>query len=397
MIIAPEFSHGGFVISTAHPLGCFKNVDLQIDAVLGLPGYAGPKRALVLGASSGYGLASAISLIFGAGADVIGIALARGPVAGEPSTGSADYWNCRRLQQRAAEHGRRFTLVPADVFSDSVRQRIIDLVRTDAGGALDAVIYSIASSRRIDPKTGQIWYSTLKGMKRIEGPTINMENGRLQTQVLEPATPEELEATVKVMGGEDWQLWIEALHAAGVLSPRCKTTAYTYIGPPLMHDIYTLGALGHAKRHLEKTADTLHDLLSDRGGEAISSSMKAIVSKASIFIPTYPVYGSVLFKVMKQLGSHESTIEHTHRLLSTMLFGTSREVDPQRRLRPDSREMASAVQDKVSAMMPLVTQHNLTDLTDFEFFRQEFLQTSGFALSGIDYGQDVDVPGLAGI
>lgn len=394
MIIAPEYRHGGFVIATAHPLGCFTNVDRQIEQVERLPGYEGPRRALVLGTSSGYGLASAVSLIFGAGADVIGIALARGPVAGEPSTGSADFWNCKRLEERAAGRGRSFTLISADAFSDSARQRVIDLVRS-GGGPLDTVIYSIASSRRTDPATGRTWYSTLKGLKRIEGPTINMETGLLQTQSLDPATPEELEATVKVMGGEDWRLWIEALQAAGVLSARCKTTAYTYIGPPLMHDIYTHGALGLAKRHLEKTADALQGLLGPGGGEAVCSSMKAIVSKASVFIPTFPVYGSALFRVMKRLASHETTVEHAHRLLGTMLFGPDREVDRLRRLRPDSREMAAAVQDEVGAILPRVTQETLQELTDFASFRQEFLQTSGFGFSGIEYEQDVDVPGLA--
>lgn len=397
MIIAPEFTHGGFVIATAHPVGCFHHVDKQIDWVLGQPGYNGPKRALVLGASSGYGLSSAISLMFGAGADVIGIAMEKGPAPGEPATGSAGYWNCLRLQQRAAAKGRTFANISADVFADGTRQKVIDLVRGEFGGKLDAVIYSIASGRRTEPRSGKTWYSTLKGMRRIEGRTINMQTGQLQNQVLETASPEELQATIKVMGGEDWQLWIEALNAAGVLASGCKTTAYTYVGPPMMHDIYTYGALGHAKRHLEQTADKLQDLLAAQGGEAISASMKAIVSKASVFIPTYPVYGSVLFKIMKEKGSYETTIQHTHRMLSSMLFGSEREIDAQRRMRPDNREIADDVQKAVTAIMPQVTQDRLADLTDFEGFRREFLRISGFGFPEIDYQQDVDVMQLAGL
>jgi len=397
MIITPEFTHGGFVIATAHPLGCFCNVDNQIDWVLNRTGYSGPKRALVLGASSGYGLSSAISLLFGAGADVIGVSMEKGPVPGEPATGSAGYWNCLRLKQRADSKGRTFANIPADVFADGTRQLVIDLVRKEFGGKLDAVIYSIASGRRTDPRSGRTWYSTLKGMKRIEGLTINMQTGQLQPQVLETASPEELEATIKVMGGEDWQLWIEALDAAGVLAAGCKTTAYTYVGPPMMHDIYTYGALGHAKRHLEQTADKLQNMLAAQGGEAICSSMKAIVSKASVFIPTYPVYGSVLFKIMKEKGSYETTIQHTHRLLSSMLFGSKREIDPQRRMRPDNWEIADDVQKAVTTIMPQVSQNNLADMTDFEGFRREFLQISGFGFAEIDYQQDVDLMQLAGL
>ncbi len=397
LIIEPEFTHGGFVIATAHPFGCFRNVDNQINWVLGQPGYKGPKRVLVLGASSGYGLSSAISLIFGAGADVIGVARAKGPVAGEPGTGSASCWNCLRLRQRAAERGRIFAHISADVFADSARQRVIDLVRAEFGGKLDAVIYSIASGRRTDPLSGQTWYSTLSGIRRIENPTINMQTGQLQNQVLEPASPEELQATIKVMGGEDWQLWIEALHGAGVLAAGCKTTAYTYIGPPMMHDIYTYGALGYAKRHLEQTAVQLQDLLAGQGGEAICSSMKAIVSKASVFIPTFPVYGSVLFKVMKEKGSYETTIQHTHRALSSMLFGADREIDGERRMRPDNWEMADDIQKEVTAIMPRVTQDSLVNLTDFAGFQREFLQISGFGFAEIDYQKDVDVLQLAGL
>jgi enoyl-[acyl-carrier protein] reductase/trans-2-enoyl-CoA reductase (NAD+) len=367
-------------------------VDTQVDWVLGQPGFAGPKRALVLGASSGYGLSSAISLLFGAGADVIGVGLERGPAAGDPaSTGTAGYWNAHRLERRAGEKGRLFAHCSGDVFADAMRSRVIDLVRAKMSGTLDAVVYSIASGRRTDPATGQTWYSTLKGTKRIEGLTINMETGQLESQALEAATADELQGTVKVMGGEDWLLWISALRDAGLLSDACKTVAYTYVGPPLMHDIYTYGALGHAKRHLEKTADELNGMLAPKGGEAVTASMKGIVSKASVFIPTFPVYGSVLFKIMKERGVFETTIQHTHRFLSRMLFGTNREMDDHRRLRPDSREIDPSIQEAVAQTIPLVTQGRLAELTDFEGVRREFLQVSGFGFPEVDYGQDVDI------
>ena len=396
MIISPEFTHDGFVIGNAHPLGCFYHVDRQIDWIQSQPRYPGPRRALVLGISSGYGLASALSLMFGAGTDVVGVAMEKGPVAEEHLTGGAGWWNCVRLQQRAACTGRGLSLHMGDVFADQTRQQVIDTLKQD-GKPIDALIYSIASGRRTEPATGRTWYSTLKGTKKIEGLTINMETGELIEQTLEPATEEELEATVKVMGGEDWALWVDALRGAELLAPGFTTTAYTYVGPPRMHDIYTHGALGRAKRHLEQTAERMHTDLAPLGGEAITASMKAIVSKASVFIPTFPVYGSALFKIMKTRGSYETPVQHTHRMLSSMLFGSARELDDQRRLRPDSWEVADEVQTSVDALLPTITQENLTATTDFDGFRQEFLQLNGFAVPGVDYGVRTDLRALASL
>ena len=317
MVIKPRLK--GSLALTAHPAGCEEFVKRQIDYVKKSDKYSGPKKVLIIGSSSGYGLASRISLAFGAGADTIGVAFEKG-VEGK-RVGTAGWWNTVAFTEEARKEGLIAKNFMGDAFSDEIKENVIEYIKKEFGGKIDLLIYSLASGVRTDPKTGITYRSALKSTtNEIEGPTINLEKENIENGKMEVATEEELISTVKVMGGEDWKLWIEALDKADVLTEGFKTVAYSYLGPKVTYGIYKEGTIGAAKRDLERTSNELNDYLGKKyHGEAYVSLSKALMTRASAVIPVFPLYAALLYKIMKEKGIHEGTIEQKHRLLKDMI------------------------------------------------------------------------------
>ncbi len=344
------------------------------------------RSVLVLGGSTGYGLASRIVAAFCLGADTVSVSFEREP--GDKRAGTPGWYNNRAFDRAAAKAGLRSWGLDADAFADSTRDAVIALARKE-GLLFDLVVYSLASPVRTDPKTGQMYRSVIKPLDRpYEGQNLDVFSGRLTTATVQPATEEEAEHTVKVMGGEDWELWIRALRSSGVLAPDAETLAYTYIGPEHSWPIYRSGALGRAKAHLEATARSLDILLKVGGGAAWAAVMKAVVTRASAVIPVIPLYVSTLFKVMKEKGTHEDCLDQGLRLFRDRLLRTDVPTDTERRIRLDDLEMDPEVQAETSRRMRTVTEANAEAVTDAEGFRTDFLQAHGFAVPGVDYGDD---------
>ncbi len=395
MIIEPMIRSNMCV--NAHPIGCAKDVERQIayvqkkKAERGAPQKA-PKTVLVVGCSTGYGLASRISAAFEYGADTIGVSFEKeGSDTPRLKTGTPGWYNNMAFDKAAQANGLQSVTFNGDAFSHEMRQKVIDAVKA-MNRKFDLVIYSVASAVRIDPDNGTMYRSVLKPLgETFSGATIDVMTGKISTISAEPANDEEAANTVKVMGGEDWALWIRALNAAEVLAEGCKTVAYSYIGPSLSHAIYRDGTIGGAKKHLEKTAKELHAELSEKiHGEAFVSVNKGLVTRSSAVIPIIPLYLSVLFKVMKEQGSHEGCIEQMERLLAERLYvGDKVPTDENHLIRIDDWEMDPKVQNEVNKRMATITQENFAEVGDLEGYRHDFLATNGFDVEGVDYSKDI--------
>ncbi len=387
MIIKPRVR--GFICVTTHPTGCAANVQEQIDYVTAQGPIAnGPKRVLVIGASTGYGLAARITAAFGCGAATLGVFFERPAAEGKP--GTAGWYNTAAFHQAAAAKGLYAKSLNGDGFSDALKQKTIEAIRQDLG-QVDLVVYSLAAPRRTHPKTGQVYSSVLKPIGHpVDLRGIDTDKEIVKETTLQPATQEEIDNTVAVMGGEDWQLWTDALLQAGVLAPGAKTTAFTYVGEKITHDIYWNGSIGAAKKDLDKKVLDIRRSLAPLGGDARVAVLKAVVTQASSAIPMMPLYLSLLFKVMKEQGSHEGCIEQIHGLYKDSLYGPHPHQDAEGRLRTDAKELAPAVQDRVQQLWPQVTNDNLHQLTDFAGYKSEFLRLFGFEIKGVDYEADVN-------
>jgi len=404
MIIKPMIRNN--ICLNSHPKGCARMVQNQIAYVrqhmAGLSTTPGaPKLALIIGCSTGYGLASRIGAAFGYGAATVGISFEK---AGSPTKpGTPGWYDNLAFDAEAAKAGLVSKTLDGDAFSNEMKDQAIAAIREVAAKAgipaqVDLVIYSLASPVRTDPRDGVMYRSVIKPIgKAYSGKTMHMLTGKISIASAEPATEEEIAHTVKVMGGEDWELWIDALSEAGVLSPQARTLAYTYIGPELSWAIYKNGTIGKAKEHLEKTSHLLHERLSKSGGAAGVSVNKALVTRASAVIPIIPLYISALFKVMKEKGLHEGCIEQLVRLYKERLYvGEAAQnpakvlTDSERRIRIDDWEMRDDVQRETKARMEAITEENLFTLADVDGFKLDFLEAHGFDVAGVDYEADVD-------
>jgi enoyl-[acyl-carrier protein] reductase/trans-2-enoyl-CoA reductase (NAD+) len=386
MIIKPRVR--GFMCVTTHPVGCAANVQQQIAYVQQQGSIEGPRKVLIIGASTGYGLASRITAAAASGAATLGVFFEKEGSEGKP--GSAGWYNSAAFHSWAQEQGLYARSINGDAFSDEIKQKTIETIKADLG-QVDLVIYSLAAPRRQHPRTGELHNSTLKPIgKDITMRGINTDKEVIQEVTVPAATEEEIANTVAVMGGEDWQLWIEALDAAGVLAPNAITTAYTYLGAELTWDIYWNGTIGAAKKDLDAKAAALHAKLAARGGEARVAVLKAVVTQASSAIPIMPLYLSLLFKVMKEAGTHEGCIEQIDLLFRESLYGSTPRLDDEGRWRVDYKELEPAVQDKVAELWSQVTTENINSISDFAGYKQSFLQLFGFEVPGVDYEADVD-------
>ncbi|BBP77508.1 enoyl-[acyl-carrier-protein] reductase [NADH] [Pseudomonas sp. Ost2] len=385
MIIKPRVR--GFICVTTHPVGCEANVKQQIDYVTQQgPVNDGPKNVLVLGASTGYGLAARITAAFGCGAKTLGVFFER--EGDEGKLGTAGWYNSAAFHKFADAEGLYAKSINGDAFSDEVKRLTIETIKRDLG-KIDLVVYSLAAPRRTDPKTGEVYSSTLKPIgKSITQRGLNTDKEVVVETTLEQATQEEIDGTVKVMGGEDWQLWIDALDEADVLADGAKTTAFTYLGEKLTHDIYWNGSIGAAKKDLDQKVLKIRERLAAKGGDARVSVLKAVVTQASSAIPIMPLYLSLLFKVMKEQGVHEGCIEQVYGLYKDSLYSPTPILDEDGRLRADYKELAPEVQDLVGKLWDQVTTENLNELTDFAGYKAEFLRLFGFGIEGVDYEAD---------
>jgi enoyl-[acyl-carrier protein] reductase/trans-2-enoyl-CoA reductase (NAD+) len=388
MIVKPRIR--GFICTTAHPAGCAASVAEQIRYVESRePIEADFRNVLVIGASGGYGLASRIAAAFGAGARTLGVSFEKPPSGNRTAT--AGWYNNIAFENAAAAAGRYARTLDGDAFSDAMKEQVIETIRTDLS-RIDLLVYSLAAPVRSHPRTGTLHRSVIKPLgDTVHIKTLNVEKGVVHEVDLEPATQEETDNTVAVMGGEDWEYWIEALQSAGVLADGFRTLAFTYIGSDLTWPIYWEGTLGKAKEDLDRAAAALRDRLAPLGGDARVATLKAIVSQASAAIPVVPLYAALLFKVMKQAGSHENIIEHIYRLFATQLAkGAVPNLDDVGRIRVDDLELADSVQDEVRRRWAAVTTENVAELGDLEGFRRDFLKIFGFGIDGVDYEAEQD-------
>ena len=388
MIIKPRIR--GFICTTAHPKGCAANVAQQIATVNRAGAFAnGPKKALIVGASGGYGLASRIVTAFGSGAGTLGVSFEKEP--GGNRTATAGWYNNHALTAAARSAGRYAETLDGDAFSDGMKAKAIDEIRKHLG-TIDLLVYSLASPVRQHPKTGQLFRSAIKPIGRtFRVKTLNIEKGEVLEVDLAPATEEEIDSTIAVMGGEDWELWVDALRDARVLAPGFKTVSYTYIGNELTWPIYWHATLGKAKEDLDRAAAVMRGKLAPLGGDARVAALKAVVTQASTAIPVVPLYFSLLFEVMKQMGLHEDCIDHVDRLFRTQLYGNVLlRLDEAGRVRMDDVELSDPVQSEVKRRWPIVTSANVAELADLEGVRADFLRIFGFGLPGVDYDEDLD-------
>jgi enoyl-[acyl-carrier protein] reductase/trans-2-enoyl-CoA reductase (NAD+) len=387
MIIKPRIR--GFICTTAHPAGCAALIDEQIRCVKSQPPIGGgPKNVLVLGGSGGYGLASRIVAGFGAGARTLCLSFEKEPA--DDRTGTAGWYNNRAFDRAAAAQGLYARSVNADAFADATKAQIAGIVRSDLGG-IDLLVYSLAAPVRTDPKTGGLYRSAIKPVGRtVHIKSLNVEKGVVHDVDLAPASDEEIQSTIKVMGGEDWELWVDHLREQKLLNPGFKTVAYTYIGSELTWPIYWEGTLGKAKEDLDRAAGTLRSALAPLNGDARVAVLKAVVTQASSAIPVVPLYVSLLFKVMKDLAVHEDTVRHIDRLFRSHLYsGTAAQLDAVGRLRVDDRELREDVQALVRERWDVVSTDNLMEISDLAGFRHDFLRIFGFEADGVDYDKDV--------
>lgn len=390
MIVKPRIR--GFVCTTAHPAGCVAGVREQIDLVrqrgpISAPNP--PRNALVIGCSGGFGLASRTVAAFGAGANTLGISFEKQPTA--KRTATAGWYNNLAFEAAAAEAGLLARTLDGDAFSDEMRTRTAEALKGEFG-PIDLLVYSLAAPVRTHPRTGETHRSAIKPLGgSFTTNTLDFNTGKVHEVTLEGASEEETAATVQVMGGEDWEYWIDALTDAGLLNEGFQTVAYTYLGSELTHRIYRGGTLGRAKADLDRAANAIDARLGAIGGRARVAALTAIVSQASAAIPVVPLYVAILFRVMRERGVHESCIEHIDRLFRTGLYGTGATIDTQGRLRLDDRELDAAVQDEVGRRWEQVNTENLAELGDAASFSDGFLKVFGFGMAGVNYDADVDI------
>jgi len=383
MIIEPRIR--GFICTTAHPTGCAENVRQQVAYVAARgPIVGGPKRVLVLGCSAGYGLASRIVTTFGGGADTVGVSFEKPP--SETRTATAGWYNNRAFEIEARARGRRAVTLDGDAFSDAMKDQVIAAVRAELG-QIDLLVYSMAAPVRTHPRTGETLRSVIKPLgEPVRVKTLNTDKGEVFETELNPATPEETAATVAVMGGEDWELWVAALADAGLLADGFQTLDYTYIGSKLTWPVYWHATLGKAKEDVDRAAATIRQRLGPDAARVVS--LKAVVTQASSAIPVVPLYGVVLFRVMKEMGLHEGCIEQIDRLFRDALPGGA--LDEAGRIRLDDWELSEPVQAEVNRRWPLVSTETLAMLGDLEGFRSDFLRIFGFGLPNVPYDEDAD-------
>jgi enoyl-[acyl-carrier protein] reductase/trans-2-enoyl-CoA reductase (NAD+) len=388
VIIKPKVR--GFICVTTHPDGCAANVREQIQYVAKKgPVAKGPKKVLVIGASTGYGLASRIVSAFACDASTIGVFFERPPESTKPAT--AGWYNTAALEKAAHEKGLYAKSINGDAFSDEIRQKTIDLVKKDLG-KVDLVIYSLASPKRKNPRDGQVYDSTLKPIGQVfKAKTLNTDKETVTDVEIQPASDEEIKNTVEVMGGDDWELWMDALLQADLLSEGAKTVAYSYIGPEITWAVYRNGTIGKAKEDLEHRAKKLTAKMAGIRGGAMVAVNKAVVTQASSAIPVVPLYISLLFKVMKEAGTHEGCIEQIYRLYNDHLYnGKTAKLDEEGRVRMDDLEMEPATQKAVMQLWDKVDTDNLKSISDYESYKADFLRLFGFGIDGVDYEADVD-------
>ncbi|MEY4963198.1 MAG: Enoyl-[acyl-carrier-protein] reductase [Bacteroidota bacterium] len=396
MIIEPRMR--GFICLTAHPAGCEQNVKNQIAFVQSKGAIDGPKRVLVIGASTGFGLASRITSAFGSNASTIGVFFEKAPAEGK--TASPGWYNSAAFEKEATKAGLYAKSINGDAFSDEVKQQAIDLIKADLG-QIDLVIYSLASPVRMHPKTGVLHRSTLKPIGgTFTNKTVDFHTGNVTQVSIEPANQEDIDNTVVVMGGEDWAMWMNALKDANVLAEGATTVAYSYIGPEVTEAVYRKGTIGRAKDHLEATAFEISKDLAPLNGKAYVSVNKALVTQASSAIPVIPLYISLLYKIMKAEGIHEGCIEQIQRLYQQRLYtGQAVPTDDKGRIRIDDWEMRDDVQAKVAALWKESTTESLPEIGDLAGYKQDFLNLFGFGFEGVDYLADanemVQVPSIS--
>ncbi|OOE90712.1 enoyl-ACP reductase FabV [Salinivibrio sharmensis] len=389
MIIKPKIR--GFICTTTHPVGCEANVKEQIDYTKAQGPIANaPKRVLVVGASSGYGLSSRIAAAFGGGAATIGVFFEKPGTEKKP--GTAGWHNSAAFDKFAKQEGLYSKSLNGDAFSHEAKQKTIDLIKQDLG-QIDMVVYSLASPVRKLPDSGELVRSSLKPIGETYTSTaVDTNKDEIIEASVEPATEQEIQDTVTVMGGEDWELWINALNDAGVLAEGCKTVAYSYIGTELTWPIYWEGALGKAKMDLDRAANALNQTLAAKGGSANVAVLKSVVTQASSAIPVMPLYIAMVFKKMREEGVHEGCMEQIYRMFTQRLYqadGSEPEVDSERRLRLDDLELREDIQQHCRDLWPQITTENLTELTDYNEYKAEFLKLFGFGVEGVDYDADV--------
>ena len=386
MIVKPRIR--GFICTTAHPLGCAAGVRQQIETVQAAgPIDAGVSNALVLGCSGGYGLASRIVAGAACGANTLGVSLEKPP--SDKRTASAGWYNNAAFD--AAPLGPRAATIDGDAFAYATKAEVVDALKADFG-QIDLLVYSLASPVRLHPRTGVLHRSAIKPLgETLTMKSLNVNKGEVTQVALEPGTEEDIANTVAVMGGEDWEFWIDALDGANLLAPGFRTLAFTYLGSELTWPIYWDGTLGQAKADLDRAAGAITERLARLGGSARVASLKGVVTQASSAIPVVSLYMSLLFKVMKEQGLHEGPIEHIHRLFATQLAkGAAPRLDEAGRIRVDDVELSAQVQDEVKRRWPMVTTENLKEFGDLEGYNTDFLKIFGFGFEGVDYEADVD-------
>lgn len=386
MIIKPRTR--GFICTTSHPDGCARQVEQQVEYIKSRPAITGPNNVLVIGASTGYGLSARIASAFGAQANTVGVY--RPSQGSEKRTASAGWYNSAAFEKLAQQEGLKSFSVTGDAYADETKQATVELIREKLG-EVDLVVYSVASARRTDPKTGEAANSVLKPIgKPFTNKTVNFHTGEVTEVTIEPATEQEIRDTVTVMGGDDWEQWIQALREGGVLADNATTIAYSYIGSEITKAVYRDGSIGRAKDHLEATALKLDKELKPGGGRAYVSVSKALVTQSSSAIPIVPLYVSALYKVMKEKGLHENTIEQTWRLFDRLYGMEETPVDEKGRIRIDDWELREDVQAEVAKLWEQVDSGNIYELTDLEGYRREFFQLFGFETDGVDYEAETD-------
>jgi len=385
MIIEPRMR--GFICLTAHPEGAKQNVKNQIEYIKSKGKINGAKKVLVIGASTGFGLASRITSAFGSDAATIGVFFEKPPTEGK--TASPGWYNSAAFEEEANKAGLYAKSINGDAFSDEIKKETIALIKADLG-QVDLVIYSLASPVRTNPKTGITHRSVLKPIGGVfTNKTVDFHTGKVSEISIEPSKEDDIENTVAVMGGEDWAMWMEALKNENLLAPNAITVAYSYIGPSLTEAVYRKGTIGRAKDHLEATAFEITDTLKDIGGKAYVSVNKALVTQASSAIPVIPLYISLLYKIMKEEGIHEGTIEQIQRLYQDRLYaGGEIPTDEKGRIRIDDWEMRDDIQEKVAALWNVATTENLSEIGDLQGYRKDFYHLFGFDVDQVDYNKD---------
>ena len=390
MIIKPKYR--GFICTTVHPEGCKRNVEDQIEYVKSKGRIDGPKRVLVIGASTGYGLAARIAAAYGLTAGTIGVFFEKS--AANQKTGSAGWYNNKYFEARAEKDGISAASINGDAFSNEVKEQAVELIRSFMpGGKVDLIVYSLASPKRKDPGSGQVYSSVIKPVGTVyTGKTVDFHTGIVSDISVDPANENEIGETVAVMGGGDWKLWMNKMYQADALSDGVITLAFSYIGPEMTHAIYKDGTIGRAKADLETKSKEINDMLSGIGGKSFVSINKAVVTQSSSAIPVVPLYISLLFKIMKEKGLHENCIEQMYRLFSEKVYnGGNIITDASGRLRLDDLEMKEDVQSEILKMWNKVDTDNICEMSDISDFRNEFFRLFGFARSDIDYEADVNL------